>query len=418
VTDKYALTGNWGDITSWSLTSGGAPGAPVPLAVDNVFLDANSGSIAVNVSATCANFVCTGYTSTLSGSSALAHTGDLFTLVAGMTYTYTGAITFTGANAVGGVTITRAGKTTSQNHIFNGVSESFLLADALSIASHTLTVTNGAVSSQGFDVTLNSLSANNTNTKTLDFTGSDLFVAGTITIDGTNTTFAAPDLVRFTRSATSVASGAIITAGVAFKAIEISRAPTAVFMGFGLTEQGGQLSIESLDFVGVANANFLSCAIGIAADITLDACDFPEGTELISSANGTQRTITTGTNQLTADGTMFRDIAISGGPLIATNSIDLGNNSGITFQNVGPYTHEIVGVTYDDNGDILGSCTCTATKEIGGEVVVVDTVTSDAVTGAYTLQTADNDASAYTVTWTKLGAPRGDAMCGITPTAP
>ena len=44
-----AGTGNWSDINHWSLTSGGVPGASVPLTADDAIFDALSGLTAPSV---------------------------------------------------------------------------------------------------------------------------------------------------------------------------------------------------------------------------------------------------------------------------------------------------------------------------------------------------------------------------------
>jgi len=416
--DRYVIPagGNSNTTATWSATDGGAGGASIPVSGDTAYCTALSGNLAWVGTQSLDNVICTGYTGTMSGSGTPNILGDTYLLVPTMTYTATGTRTFTGANAVGDVTITSAGLTTSSIS-FNGVGKVFKIADALTIPStSTVTVTNGTFLSQGFDITGGTLSANNTNTKTITLTGSDLLLGSTLIVDGTNTTWSAPDLVRFTRAATNP-STTFLNAGVALKKVEISRAVTGVFSGFSLNEIGGNLSIEFLEYVGVANANWLANVIVAQADITIDKCAFPEGTEIISSANGTQRTITTGTNEISFDGCMIRDIVISGGPAYATNSIDLGNNSGITFNNFGPATHEIVGETLDNDGVALPSCTVVAFKEDGGEYKEVSRTTSDGTTGAYTLPTPDND-PAYLIVGVKASPERGDAMGGITPTVP
>jgi hypothetical protein len=412
MTDKYAVAagGNWGDITTWSLSSGGVGGAPVPLATDNVFLDAASGNVVINVSATCADFVCTGYTGTLSGNSGLSQTGGAFMLAAGMTLTYTGTFTFTGANAVGDVTLTRAGQTSSQSYSFSGVGEVFKLADDHSIGP-AFTLVNGTLDTQGFDVTCNSFNYNNSNTKTLNLAGSNIFVRTQVNGIVTGTTWVAPDVVRVTRSTTSPPTTAFITGGQAFKKVEISRAPTATVYGFTIDEGAGSLSIEWLEFIAAPNANWIGCQFLIPSDITIDKCAFPEGIEIISSVNGTQRTITTSTNEISFDGCMIRDIVISGGPAYAVNSADLGNNSGITFNNFGATTHSITGVTYDDAGVALPSCLVIAYKDDAGESKEAGRVTSDAVTGAYVIPVAG--AGPYTIVGSKSAADRGDAMPGV-----
>ena len=61
--DRYWVggTANWDGTagTKWATTSGGAGGASVPTAADNVFFDAASGAVTVTVAATsnCLNFL-------------------------------------------------------------------------------------------------------------------------------------------------------------------------------------------------------------------------------------------------------------------------------------------------------------------------------------------------------------------------
>jgi hypothetical protein len=111
-------TGNWGDGSHWSLTSGGAAVNCTPIALDNVFFDANSFSAAdqivtVNVKASCVNMNWTGVTNTPklrvnnNWSDGLNIYGSL-TFVDGMTTEFS-VPTFFRATATG-KTITMAGK--------------------------------------------------------------------------------------------------------------------------------------------------------------------------------------------------------------------------------------------------------------------------------------------------------------------
>lgn len=80
--DRYWVggTATWDSTTTanWSATSGGAGGASVPTSADNVFFDANSGTVTVTVpqlsgsggvlitgAPICANLNFTGFTGTL-----------------------------------------------------------------------------------------------------------------------------------------------------------------------------------------------------------------------------------------------------------------------------------------------------------------------------------------------------------------
>jgi len=244
--DRYVVAAGGASNTTatWSATDGGAGGASIPVSGDTAYCTASSGNLVLTGSQSFDNLICTGYTGTMSGSGTLSILGTTFLLVAGMGYTATGTITFTGANAVGDVTLTRAGKTSAQSYTFNGVGEVFKLADAHNLGTGLVTVTNGALDSQGFDITCASISANNTNAKTITLTGSDIFLTSIFNVDGTNTTWAAPDLVRITRVSGMNPGTALVSAGVPLKKLEISRAVTLQASGFQLTETGGNLSIE------------------------------------------------------------------------------------------------------------------------------------------------------------------------------
>jgi len=342
--DLYVVPagGNSDVAATYSLTDGGAPGILVPASGDTVFCTALSRNLVWTGSQPFDSLICTGYTGTMSGSGAATILGDTFLLVSGMTYTATGTRTFTGANAAGDVTLTRAGKTTSQPYVFNGVGKTFKLADDHNLSNSNITVTNGGLLSQGFDIDCGILDSNVTNTRTIDLGGSIVRTVGTgnnLRVNGTNLTWTAPDElhVRGTASLATPPSAGVISAGVALKIVNFTLAPAGATPAIGtrFNGLGGSLSIEELIFSGAENSLLLVLCLMLTDNITIDKADFPLGMMIVSSVNGTQRTITTNTNELTADGCMFRDIVISGGPLIATNSIDLGNNSGIVFQGNG-----------------------------------------------------------------------------------
>lgn len=415
--DRYVIPAGGASNTTatWSTTSGGAGGASIPISGDNVIYDAAAGNLVWTGTQSFDNLICTGATATMSGSGTLSILGDTFLLVAGMGYTATGTVTFTGANAVGDITLTRAGKTSNQSYTLNGVGKVFKLADAHNLGTGTLVVTNGTLNSQGFDITCGTFNGANANTRVITLTGSDIFPTGSFTIAGAGLTFAPPDLIRFTRGSTSPTTSILAgNTGDAFNTVEISRAVTGAFTGFQIS---GGLDIAEIALVGVASGNFLSCLITLTDPTTIDKMSLPEGSGLLSSANGTQRTITTNTNEISFDGCMIRDIVISGGPAYATNSIDLGNNSGITFNNFGPNTHEIVGVTEDADGAVLPSQVVIAFKEDGGVMKEVSRATSDAVTAEYTLGTPDNDPE-YLIVSYSAATQRADAMNEIEPTVP
>jgi hypothetical protein len=122
-------TANWDATagTKWATTSGGAGGAAVPTAADDVYLDAASGAVTVTITgvdAVCRSIDCTGFTGTITHSVGRAWSiGDgtagagsiALKFDAGMTYSpahVTSVIYFVSTSATT-QTIDFAGKTTS-----------------------------------------------------------------------------------------------------------------------------------------------------------------------------------------------------------------------------------------------------------------------------------------------------------------
>lgn len=141
--------------TKWATTSGGAGGAAVPTAADDVFFDGASGSGTISQSGArvCRSLNCTGFTGTFSIPAATTLTiGDgtagasniAIKLVSGMTLSLgnaaTSAITFASTSGTQ-QTIETGGKTLG-NINFSGVGSSYLNSDNLT-SSGTITLNNG-----------------------------------------------------------------------------------------------------------------------------------------------------------------------------------------------------------------------------------------------------------------------------------
>jgi len=98
-------TGNWNDTARWATTSGGASGASVPVAVDNAFFDANSG---------------TGTATTTTGATCTIVTlnSSTLNLVLGDNFTHTGRFNFTlGSLSLGTYTWTCNDLQTSNSNV-------------------------------------------------------------------------------------------------------------------------------------------------------------------------------------------------------------------------------------------------------------------------------------------------------------
>lgn len=129
--------GNWSDPVHWSFSSGGAGGACIPTAGDNVFFDANSGnSFTVNIdieNAYCRSMSWIGATGTprLNGTDEKAlHLFGSLSFIAGLRQDFQGDVYFEGDNQNN--VITSAGKIFQRRVIVNGTG-AWSLADSLSI---------------------------------------------------------------------------------------------------------------------------------------------------------------------------------------------------------------------------------------------------------------------------------------------
>jgi fibronectin-binding autotransporter adhesin len=317
--DRYLVaTGNWNDTASWSAASGGAAGASFPVAGDNVFCDAASGAVTltVNTSSACADLNFTGFTGTFTGSSALAIGGSL-TLAAGMTRSYTGAITFN-ATATG-KTITSNGKALFSAITFNGVGGGWTLGDALNNGTQTITLTAGAFSSGGFAITASAFTSSGAATRSLDLSGT----TWTSTSGGAWNVSASLSLTVNTSTlltgfATSCNFGTLTYNDVTFPANStVTIAGGGTFRNITSSSGNGGLSLSD----NITATGTLTLAGGSASSRMF----------IQSSAAGTTRTITAAVVSLTD--VDFQDITGAGAasPFTGTRLGDCKGNSGITF---------------------------------------------------------------------------------------
>lgn len=185
--------GNWNSTTNWSLTDGGASGASVPTAAISAFFTALSGSgtSTVNAASACRDLNFTGFTGTWAGASTLAISGSL-TMSAGMTRSYTGAITF---NDTSGTVqnITSNTITFASSFTFNGVGGKWAFVDAFSTTG-AITPTNGEIDVSGATTMQCSSMVCAAGTKKITF-GNVVW-----TITGTGTSWSNQQLANYTQS--------------------------------------------------------------------------------------------------------------------------------------------------------------------------------------------------------------------------
>ena len=172
--DRYWVggSGTWdvATTTRWSATSGGAGGASVPTASDNVIIDSGSGStgtITLSGSSKCLSLTVSKTGVTFAGTGALTVTGSM-TLISGTTYSATGLLTFNSTTT--GNTITTNSTSISAPVVFDGVGGYWTLGSALS-TTNTLTLTTGTLNTStnnyGLTATAGIFISNNSNTKSM-----------------------------------------------------------------------------------------------------------------------------------------------------------------------------------------------------------------------------------------------------------
>jgi hypothetical protein len=335
-------TGTWDatSTTNWSASSGGAGGASVPTAADNVFFDANSnvgtGAFTVtmaNSPRVCNDFTASGLdgTMTLAGTSiGLTVSGSLTFQATNFTRSYTGTTTFNATTT--GKTVTTNGVSFGGNITFDGVGGEWTLGSALIGSGQPITVTNGTFntsSSGNYAVTAVSISSNNSNARTINFN------ASTVTLSGTNA-------ITFT-----TATNLTLNAGTS--TINLS-SPAPTFAGGGQTFYNVAYTSAGLSSPSITGANTFNnlsitgqTTVGIGV-LSLSADQTINGTftvsagtasayriSVISNTTGTTRTLTCAAVSLTD--TDFRDITIAGAasPASGTRLGDCKGNSGITF---------------------------------------------------------------------------------------
>jgi hypothetical protein len=342
--DRYWVlgTGTWDSTTTtnWSASSGGAGGASVPTASDNVFFDANSNVLATAFTVTMANTprVCNDFTAsgldgtmTLAGTSiGLTVSGSLTFQATNFTRTYTGTTTFNATTT--GKTATTNGVAFGAGVTFNGVGGGWTLGSALTTTG-TLTVTNGTfdTSSAGnYSVIADAFSSSNSNTRTINLN------ASTVTVSTGGTAWAM-----------TTSTNATLNAGTS--TINLSSA-SAIFAGGGLTYYNVAFTSSAITTASITGANTFNnlsitgrTTVNITT-LTISANQTINGTFTVSAGTasayrtmitsdtiGTTRTLTCAAVSFTD--TDFRDITIAGAasPASGTRLGDCKGNSGITF---------------------------------------------------------------------------------------
>jgi len=324
--DRYWVggTASWDGTagTKWAATSGGAGGVSVPTAADAVFFDAAStGTCTIATGNTgAASINCTGFTGTITGSAAITVAGSV-TLSAGMTWTASSQVVFTGTG-----TLTTAGKTVGSVFL-NTAGVTLTLGDALTTSS-VIAILGGTFNTAGFNITGTQVNFSSSNTRVINLG------ASTMTLSNASLAFFASTTTGLTFNAgtseinlTSVTAN-ITTAGLTFHNVSFTSAST------GARSITGANTFNNLTLN--ASATGLS-QLSLAANQTVNGTFTCAGSSAVargfvrSDTIGTVRTITAAA--ISANDCDFRDITLAGAAAGAspTRAGDCGGNSGITF---------------------------------------------------------------------------------------
>lgn len=343
---KYWVGGNgtWdaSTTTNWANSTGGAGGASVPTATDDVFFDASSGTGTCTINA---SVVCNSIQSSGSALTTLSHNSG-FTVTIGsatagasnIALDFSGFTTYTLGNATTSAITFVSTSATVQTVNFNGKTTGNVTFNATSNGSwqytggHTcgptaiVNFTQGSLDTNGQTCSWGDFRSTNNTTRNLTFG------ASTITITGTNAQHFAILSLSLTLSA---ASSTIILSGSG-----------ATFSGGGLTfgtvilSGGGTQSIvaNGADFGTLTCSVTTQCILSITANITVTGTLTLTSNSAINrllvntDSIGTQRTITAATVAVTnAD---FMDITGAGTAswdISAGGNYAISGNSGIIF---------------------------------------------------------------------------------------
>jgi len=400
--DRYWVggTGTWDGTSTanWSASSGGASGASVPTAADNVFFDAGSdagGIFTVTMATTprlCNDFTASGldFTMTLAGTSiGLTVSGSLSFPATNFTRTYTGATTFNATTT--GKTITTNGVAFGGAVTLNGVGGAWTLGSALSTGTFSLILTSGTfdTSASNYAVTAGSFTSSNSNTRTINLNGS--------MTTSTNATLNAGN------SQINLGTTGCIFEGGNLTYYNLSFTSTTA-TGTGTKTINGANTFNNLTYATVSTVGLNNNSFGgnqtINGTLTVTGANSNQRMFVRSDTTGTSRTLTCAAIAAMTD-VDFRDITIAGahGTLSGTRLGDCNGNSNITFvAGANKYWNLAAGGNWSDTAWALssGGSVAAANFPLAQDTVIIEntglntsaTVTIDAGYNIGTLDTS------------------------------
>lgn len=339
-----AAGGLWSATATWAATSGGAGGASVPVAGDDVHLDANSGNLTLDTGGACLSFDCTGYTGSLIHNSTvkmnlsggMAVSGVALKLVSTMTYTIVSSINSEWQFLVGGAgvtgNVTCAAKTVGNMSFGTNSSSSHQLADGYAQAtSASTTLNNGTLDFNGQSCTLGQFNSSNASARTIAF-GTN----AAITVTGGWNTSTQTNLSDSTGTATITGTAANFGWTGGSSSQSIYNNVSLVFNGAGnVAFNNGNATFASLSRTATAAKTDTLTFNGsptITGALTLQGNSVVNRLGVQTNTVGTQYTIAAN-GSVSVSNADFMDIAAAGttGTWTGTSLGDAQGNSNINF---------------------------------------------------------------------------------------
>ena len=327
-TNKYwnlAGTQNW-SATGWATSSGGTPAAnDFPLAQDTCIFDntGSAGTVTLNAGWNIGTINASSRTSamTLAGSGAINLYGDV-TYGSGITSTASGNWQFLGTTTQ---TFTTAGKTLANAIIINNPSCLFQHGDAYT-ATNSIAVSSGSYSTQNYNVSITFLPSNGSIPRSISFGTS------TVTFNGVAASLQVQNATNLTFN------GASSTINLAFNGTKLLQGSGQIF---------GTVNVTG----GTTAHNFTISGNNTFGTLTNSAYN-----NLILTS-GTTQNITNFTYS-GASGSVVRWYTSIPGQratlkcdsgAVGTNSVNGGNNSGLSFTGTSPNYFYVKDIAYSAN---------------------------------------------------------------------
>lgn len=345
--------GNWDATTThWSATSGGAGGASVPTAADDVFFNSASNATAYTVTLltapVCLSITVTGPASgnvTFAGSAAWSISGNVSLPATGLTWSNTSAITFGGASQ----TITTNGVSLTNALTFSGAASTKTLGSALT--------TSGNVSQTAGTLDLSAYTFTCANFASISGTRTLSFGTGNITCTGSGNATLNLTTTGLTVSGTAPTVNLTYSGAASRLVNSISSINLNVTAGTGTFGVNSSFSVNNLNFTGFAGtlSNSTYIIVGnltISTGMTLAA----GSSTMYFAATATGKTITTNGKtfdfpvifQGTGGGWTLQDNLIVGVPFGTARTLTLStgtlNTNGKTVATTGNFVSSGSGV--------------------------------------------------------------------------